>query len=311
VIALPERGIRRSLSTHNSNLILATDWVEACASFNGETTGAEIVDLLCEKNIYESQQFAWEFVNDIISTIRYRSLTLGDGYPVHVEPSSRIVAKGAWSDFEAYNFCLALSLREAFPTWAGSFGSDFTAQGELFERLTLEAVSAIFPGWSVYLTGWSKTKTQKLRAIVEEVAKRLGEAVGNVGRWTTERSNEAGLDLLCFRAFEDGRSGYPTLLFQCASGLDWKDKLRTPDLQIWTKIIEFPAQPQKAFATPFALEPKGFDRSCNVVNGLLLDRHRLLTPGVRAVAWLSQGLRQDLVGWTGPRIQTLPTTSQS
>ena len=313
MLALPRRGFQRSVNQHNIELAVCCDWLEATALFTdeGSVTGAEVVDVLRENEIYATQEFAWELVNGAFANIQERRRLLGAGYPLHLANRTRLERSQGWERYPGYTFCLTLSLAYAYPEWARAFGPDFTVQGELFERFTAESVQASFAGWSVRATGWTRTNTRGLRAIVDEVATLLGEATGDLLRWTKRSAKEAGLDLLCFRAFPDGRVGVPVFLVQCASGLDWKAKLRTPDLRIWTKIITFASNPKKAFATPFALQDSDFIQSCNVVNGLLLYRFRLLAPGRALHDWLSEDLTSRLTEWVRPRILSLPVSERA
>lgn len=215
-------------------------------------------------------------------------------------------AQDAWEQFPAYSFCLALSLPGSYPEWARNFGQDYNEQGELFEALTAESVRGTLTGWVVHPTGWTRTTPTRLAEVVARLASLLGEATGDLAHWTQQKANEAGLDLLCFRPFPDGRVGVPVYMFQCASGADWKKKLKSPDLRVWTKIITFASDPKKAFAMPFALSEKDFTYNTNLVDGLLLDRHRLLSPGLERRDWVPSDLATRLVAWTDPRIQQLP-----
>lgn len=307
MLALPTKGFNRSVSKHNVQASICCDWIEACALFGeGETAGSDIVDILRENEIYESQDFAWELVNNAFLTIRERRRVLGAGYPFRIPAGTRVVCDEEWPDFAAYAFCLTLSLSKAYPAWWQGFGADYGPQGQLFEDLTAQSVSSMFPGWETHQTGWSSTAPNLITDIVRQVADLIGEATGDIGRWSARRAKEAGLDLLCYRPYADGRVGIPVMLFQCASGQDWRAKVHTPEVRIWTKIISFAVDPKKAFAMPFSLEPNEFRYHSNVVNGLLLDRDRLLSPGRENRDWVTEELRDRLRAWTQPRIEALP-----
>src|SRR5262249_45947149 len=99
-------------------------------------------------------------------------------------------------------------------------------------------------------------------------------------------------------------------LLQCASGNDWKRKLKTPDIKIWTKIITFCVNPQRAISLPFALSDKEFTYHCNIADGLLLDRHRLMAPGLTQQAWISDPLAEQINEWVAPRVRGLPLATQ-
>lgn len=307
MLALPPKGFARSITKHNVDIAICCDWIEACALFgDGEASGSDVVDILRENEIYATQEFAWELVNNVFLAIRERKRVLGDGYPLHVQAGMRVVSDAPWQDAAPYAFCLALSLSKAYPNWAQAFGQDFGLQGKLFEDLTAEAVAMTFNGWEVHQTGWSATEPNHIATVVRNVAELIGEVTGEVWRWSAKRAKEAGLDLLCFKPFPDNRAGFPIMLFQCASGKDWKSKLHQPELRVWTKIVSFTIDPQKALAMPFALDPDDFRNHANVVNGLLLDRDRLLVPGRANREWISDGLRNRMQAWVEPRIGTLP-----
>ncbi|MDV3253551.1 hypothetical protein DevBK_19605 [Devosia sp. BK] len=307
MLALPPKGFARSILKHNVDAAICCDWIEACAMFGeGEVTGSDIVDVLRENEIYADQGFAWQLVNDVFITIRERKRILGAGYPLRIQSGTRVVCDDTWHDVAPYAFCLALSLSKAYPAWSQAFGQDFGPQGKLFEDLTAEAVAATFSGWEVHQTGWAATEPNLIANIVRNVAELIGEATGEIKRWSAKNAKEAGLDLLCFRPFSDGRAGFPIMLFQCASGKDWRSKLHQPELRVWTKIVSFTIDPQKALAMPFALDPDDFRYHANVVNGLLLDRDRLLAPGQGNRDWISADLRDRMRAWVELRIGTLP-----
>lgn len=312
MLDLPSRGVNRSLNKHNSDLTICCDWIEASVLFgSGEVSGSDIVDLLNEYEVYDTQDFAWEFVDIVFAAMRERVRVLGEGYPIRVQDGTRVIRLGIWQDYVAYSFCLVLSLSKVYPEWWRTFGPDYGPQGELFEALTAESVTATFAGWEVHRTGWSTTKTNRLTAIVADVSSLLGEVTGDVVRWSARKAKEAGLDLLCFRPFADGRVGIPVFMFQCASGGDWPTKLHAPEMRVWTKLISFASEPKKAFAMPFALEREDFTYHCNLVNGLLLDRDRLLAPGHSGRDWVSDDLSARLRHWIGPRLGTLPTIAET
>jgi hypothetical protein len=311
MLALPTTGIARSVNVHNVELDALCDWIEASVLFSGDprVSGSEVVDALCEGEIYDSQSFAWERISDAWRLLNKRHDWLGAGAPYSMEPQS-IKRTKTWKQACGYSFCLVLSLARLYPAWASTFGSDYTDQGAMFEELTKTSLERILPGWQIHQTGWTRKKPSKLKAVVEEVARLLGETAGDVPRWAPDSSNEAGLDLLCFRPFHDKRVGIPVYLLQCASGRDWTDKLKTPDLDVWNKIVVFTAKPRRAFAMPFAPPPEEFIQACARVDGMLLDRYRLMSAGRDKDDWLPMDLQKSIVAWLGPRIKKLPLDSQ-
>jgi len=307
MLTVPEKGFKRSVNSHNVDVDICADWLEASALFtDGDVSAGDVVDILREAELYATQDYAWEFVDNVFSTISRRAFLIDSNYPFSVRHGSRLMRKDHWRSYAPYSFCLTLSLSQLFPNWASAFGKNYTRQGELFETLTAEAMRAHYVGWTVKTTGWTRTTPKKIQQVVTEVSHWLGEGTGDIGTWTREMANEAGLDLLCFRTYQDVRGGLPAFLVQCASGKDWKEKLKTPDLRIWEKIITFSSSPKKALSTPFALSQNDFIYHCNIVDGLLLDRYRLLAPGALDPTWVTVQTADDLNAWVGTRIVTLP-----
>lgn len=311
MFAFPSYGIARSITEHNSKLEVFCDWLEGSIIFNEkEVSRSDVVDIMMEDGLYNNQDFANEWVENIWSEFKRRQACLGTGTPFKLE-AEKISRETPWEQAPAHGFCLVLSLAQYFSglhgKWRSKFKKGYNEQGELFELLTLESLQNQFNDWSLYRTGWSKSNASKLDSIVDEIAQRLGETKGDIRRWTSPDSNDEGCDLLFYRAFADSRVGVPVYLIQCASGGDWEDKLKTPDMDVWTTIIQFAAPPRKAFSTPISFTDSDFIRYTKKVAGLLLDRYRLLIPVSHKQDWLSADLAKRILEWIGPRLNTFPT----
>ena len=306
MLALPTSGISRSVNSHNVKLDILCDWIEANVLFDEEELStSDIVSCLLSENIYEESDMAFDIVSNAWTEFRRRQSCIPNETPFSIT-SQRISRKIGWTQVPAHGFCVLLSLAECYSGWTEQFGRDYTCQGRLFEEMMRESLNCQFKNWQLMLTGWSRTSTNALKDIVENIASTLGESVGNIKRWTSASAKDAELDLLLFRPFSDGRVGIPVYLMQCASGANWKDKLRTPCLKTWGKIIEFAATPIKAFAMPFALLDDDFARKCNIVDGMLIDRYRILSATHYKKKWLPPELQRELVDWCKPRIEKLP-----
>lgn len=306
MLAIPTKGIYRSTNSHNVQLDVLCDWIEGSLLFvDDRLSSTDIVDALCEEQIYSRQEMAWQIVENAWTEMRRRQSCIGDGSPFSI--TSSFIKRGRrWEEAPAYSFCVLLSFAKWYRTWANQFGRDYTEQGALFEDLTKESLERQFADWKIHPTGWTRSRPARLDNIVQQVASLLGESKGTVERWTSPSAKEAGLDLLCYRPFPDRRAGVPVFLMQCASGCDWEGKLHIPRLEIWNRIVEFTAKPKKAFATPFALLDNDFVRNCNLVDGLLIDRYRLLAVGGLDENWLSPQLRNRLITWARQRVLALP-----
>jgi hypothetical protein len=308
MLAVPTVGFARSVHAHNVSLDVLADWIEANALLgdDDQLSGASLIDVLRDEQICDDQSMAADIIGNGWTELRRRQKCIGRAWPIGIAPG-RITREQSWQNVPAHTFCILLALAKWYRGWARTFGNNYTEQGELFELLTQKSLESQFQGWRTHLTGWSRTHARKLDAVVEEIASLLGEARGSVKRWASPSANEAGLDLLLYRPFNDARVGIPVYLTQCASGGDWEGKLHTPRLEVWRKIIEFAAIPKKAFATPFSFLDDEFVRNCNLVDGLLLDRYRLLAAGDENPAWIPSDLRDRLIAWCQPRVSSLPS----
>ena len=308
MLAVPTVGFSRSVEVNNVSLDVLADWIEANVLFGGEDqlSDASLIDVLCEEQICNEQSMAADIIGNGWTELRRRGRCIGQAWPIDIA-SGRITRTQSWRDVPAHSFCVLLALAKWYRHWAKKFGTDYTEQGELFEALTKKSLETHFRGWKVHSTGWTRTHAHKLGEIVKTVSALLGETEGSLERWTKPSASDAGLDLVLYRPFDDARVGIPVYLFQCASGGDWEGKLHTPRLEIWTRIVDFAAKPKKAFATPFSFLDGEFVRNCNLVDGLLLDRYRLLAAGNEDPEWIPRDLRKRLIAWCQSRISSLPS----
>ncbi|UQY88137.1 hypothetical protein LQE85_02565 [Stenotrophomonas rhizophila] len=312
MLALPESGIRTSIKKHNSDLDLFCDWVEASAVFSDDPISmSDVVDVLLENTIYEDQDFAEEFVSSAWAVIRARFQRLGNpmGLVVTNTRLSRSVDE-KWTAEPAYAFCLYLACLSYLYPRALEELADANTQGELFEKMAVESLTATFPGWEVRRLGWSPDNPQKLINIVGTLTSDLREVPGaEVNTHVDNYSKELGLDVLLFRNYGDENASFPIIMMQCASGKNWIGKRKTPDLSIWRKIISFNSQPVKGMVIPYAFaDDNSFRKESTTVEGIFLDRYRLLSPS-GTTAWVSDELKEEIRNFLAPRVPVLPTSA--
>ena len=304
----PSKGFALSVNTHNVALDALTEWIEGCITFVDSTLSrSDILDVLLEENIYVNQDFAKMRVDDAWAELNRRKKCLGEHctFAVH---GARVNRTQPWTEAPAYAFCLLLSLQVSYrPAFTEIFGRDYMEQGILFERLTAAAMQ--FTGWKTHSTGWSKVAANSIRDKVEALAAHLGEPSrpGAIESWTDAFAKDGGLDVVCHFPFEDGWPGRPLLYVQCASGENWKEKRPTPNLALWTKLLDLATAPTRGIAIPFVLLADDFRKAANCdFLSLLLDRHRLSAPSPTAEkGWLSNELAKDLNKWTKGRLPAL------
>lgn len=63
MLALPTKGISRSISEHNSDLDTMCDWIEGSVLFvDNKLSSADVVETLVEGNIYDDSDMGFEMV---------------------------------------------------------------------------------------------------------------------------------------------------------------------------------------------------------------------------------------------------------
>jgi hypothetical protein len=259
-----------------------------------------------EEHLYKTQDKASEFLADVWREFDRRRSALGQSYPIQVD-NLRISRQMPWRQSPAYSFCLLLSFAERYRNWAKGFGTNFTEQGVLFEEITCAALKEEMDGWTVFSTGWSSSNAAGLKKIVEQTRELLGEDAGKLGKFPKFKvAKDAGLDVVLYRPFSDSRIGFPLYLVQCASGVRWKGKRNQPNINEWRTFIDFAVLPKKALAIPFALHDDEFWWSCRHMDGMLIDRMRLLSGGRRKPDWIASDTKRRVIGWMAPRVRVLP-----
>ena len=305
----PSKGFGHSVTKHNGRVDALAEWIEGCITFvDDRISTVDIADILVEGHVYQSQDFAKEWIADAWTELARRQKCLGVACPFKLN-ERRIESTRSWRKTPAYSFCLMSSLQVSYrPSFNKMFGSDFTEQGQLFEQLTAESLKAI--GWSTHGVGWSKASSNSIRDKVEALAGHIGEpsrSEDSIAMWTESHAKDGGLDVVCHQPFADQWSGRPILLVQCASGENWQEKRSSPTINLWDKLLDWTTRPTRGISIPFALIEDDFRRAANFDSlSLLLDRHRLSTPKLDLPSnWLSKPLAKSLNEWTNSRLPAL------
>lgn len=310
MLTLPDEGMLRSINRHNITFEFLCDWIEGSILFD-ETEDSfsvtDVVDVLISENIYDEQDFAKEIVVDAWNELE-RRIDCIDSRISFTVVFPHLERTGSWEDTPAHSFCVLLSLARCYKGWSACIsGRDYNEQGEIFELLTQESLEEQFSDWHIRRTGWYRTQPTELRGLVNRIADWLGEDAGDdINAWTSSAGKDLGLDLLFYRPFPDNREGFPVYFMQCASGQNWTEKVYQPNIDIWQRLVNFVVRPQKAFAIPFALSDDDFRKQCVLIQGLFLDRCRLLAAARFREQWESSSLKERIIRWAMPRINQLP-----
>ena len=278
------------------------DWLEAASLFAAEEVSqTHVVDHLVQEQIFDEQDRAANLVLSAWTAIQQRLAWMGSRAPITFR-ERMMIRQVDWRDVPAHSYCLVVSLGPQYQCWHETFGSDYNAQGRLFELITRAALVAPFAGWQFLETGWRQDNTSKLADVIDDLIATIAERKGNTEDYLDKDAKDAGVDLVWYRPFPDSRGGTPIYLSQCASGENWIHKLNEPNIREWMKIVDFAAPPSKAFSVPFALSERELRCQSNRIGGLMVDRYRLLAQDSAESEWIPDSLHDDLVEWLEPRI---------
>lgn len=303
MLALPEKGIATSSTKHNCDLISFIDWwIGSVLFFQNPISKSDAVDFLTENLIYEDQDFCFTFIDIAIEKIRlFLSSSLTQSISIFNDSISPAMD---WEDDPILSFCLLASFRSIYPQWSKQNAGDYNTQGYLWERISQHALSTRFKDWKFHKTGKSATEKKiPFSVIAANIAENLSTVTGDLNTWDHPRVNELGLDLYGYMDYGDNRIKSPVLLVQCATGDNWQEKRKTPDLDIWKEVIKFSAEPLRGMAIPFLIEDPLFKQSTTIIKGPLFERSRILASSREA---LPVGLKDEVLNWSSPLVKELP-----
>lgn len=314
MILLPTRGIaarQRAVNQHRIDLDVFADWIEASVLFKAmDVSITDVVDVLLEEELYEDQDFAREITELAWLEIGKRKKNSGGYYGVTIK-GNWVKASSDDVNQTAHKFLLTLSLASSYDWWRGVFGANYSEQGRHFESLTEMAISALTPGWSVFSTGWKGgTTNSHFRDVADEVAIRLNTGPVTGQEWNLNDVKDLTLDILVYWPCIDSRQGAPYIMLQCASGANWHEKLKEPDIDQWRKLLNPDCLPLRGVSIPFCVPDNRFRFASARAAGLLLDRCRILLAATRKEDWLKKELEDQLDDWMEPRITELLNRSE-
>jgi hypothetical protein len=201
--------------------------------------------------------------------IEARSTGCGKAYPFKVG-TQRIQATRS-TDASIYVFLLLVANYGAKAAGSG------TSALPMFDDLAAGAAGSYFHGESYVFAFPRRVAPTGFADAVDDLCLRMGEGEGNRRRPTTKHQNDAKLDIVSWRPFEDRRKGKMIAFGQCATGANWKEKLSELDpYDFYTQwFAENPAvRPLRMFFMPFrVLDDDWFGVALK--GGVVFDRCRL------------------------------------
>lgn len=308
MIELPESGLSRSVNQPNISRNALADWLEATILFNEKHIGkSDIVDMLVEYEICpnESQDIAYQIANIGWDELCTRQRWGGIPSELIITESS-ISSQCDWTSDPIRAFLVLLSIQPIYPTWAKRH-ANYSAQGLLFERVVEAICPALLPGWNTYRVGWSPTQSASVAEVVEEMTTRVFVlGASDLSQWSSNRAKDSGLDIVCYRSFDDQREALPMYLLQCASGKNWVDKVGTPNAEIWYEYLDSAVRPSTGIAAPFVIDEFTLRQNAKSGQQIIFDRLRMLGAMRSESIVLPNSLLSDVITWVSPRAGDLP-----
>ena len=308
MLSIPEVGFNHSISVSRVDSNASADWLEASVLFDGpELTRGEVVDLLLEEQIcYDgNQDLAHHIAEEAWRELERRQRW--GGLPKTVEVSnSKIVGVEDWRQDVIRAFFVLLAIQKIFPEWSKERQS-YVTQGNLFEKVVEQICPALLPGWKTYRAGWSVDNTKRIPAIVADLMNLINvRGATDLGEWARPEDKDGGLDLVCYRDFGDGREAMPVYFLQCASGKNWRDKIDTPNAELWYKYLNAAVRPSTGIVAPFVIDDQELRRAALTGQVVVFDRIRAMSAAKECGIAIEHDLCGQVIEWMEPRVQDLP-----
>lgn len=272
------------------------DWIEA-------TMAIEERSLLAKASL--RRRLAADGIDDeaalslAFTEIRRRSRI---GAPLYPFEAGGAGVKRRAAPNPVYEFLLVCSLDDAPYRQT----RNWNAVVRLFEQLSVAALGSLFgPGTRALRFGYpvEPPRTSAFADALAWLADELGYEVGP-GR-ITQSDQDAGVDVVAWRPFADGRTGFPVVMAQCTLQHEYETKGSDIVLARWRSLISLRQDPMTALVIPYSLGT-GLElwEAANFTVDLVLDRFRIceLLATVDLAAWPH---RNHLVGWLERELATM------
>ncbi len=203
-----------------------------------------------------------------VNTVSRRSAVLGVAYPFKSAGGGVAAVPGA-----ADSPWVALLLMSMESPARASL--DIPSAAEHLERITTAALTALYgPGTRAVRFAWPSEdgRPADFPDAVRWLADLMSVPVG--GAYRPPHRKDGGVDVVAWRPFPDGRSGFPVLLAQCTLERDFAHKAADIDLRVWSGWLALDSDPSTALAVPEVV-PAGEEWNTLAARTVVLDRTRL------------------------------------
>ena len=285
----------------------------------------EVTGEILESEILENDRS--ECADEVLAEIEHRAKVLGADYPFQlsferfqwsIRPASQVDDNRMMAARACYLFCLLTSAIRDDRIGGAAIASLRRSMERYFQAVATDAAAGIIYGEAISFGSPRPGGTGFHPALKDASARmRLGRPLQRVPLWSSGKEKDAGIDVIAWQDWRDGRPSKVVMLGQVASGNNWTDKSVKNDTHrffewfserptehfIPSIFIPFPlhhnCEPREgasfeevAFATASHLE-RGF--------GLVVDRLRIVEAAATRLATVDSGIETStltlLNGW--------------
>lgn len=203
-----------------------------------------------------------------LNTIKRRASLLGDSYPFRTAGGG-VAARPESQDFV---WCALLLMSAESPLRPNL---DLAAAAEHLERITASALANLYgPETRSVRFAWPSEdgRPPDFPDAIRWLAARMNVSIGSAYRPPYRK--DGGVDVVAWRPFPDGRSGFPVLLAQCTLEKDHAHKAGDIDLRVWSGWLALDSDPSTALAIAEVVGA-GEEWNALAARTVILDRIRL------------------------------------
>jgi hypothetical protein len=238
---------------------VVADWVELFITFGkGDISKTQLSSYVQASRGSDPDD---DFVDNVWDILRSRILLYGNPAPFAVHPLL-VDSLIDWEEYPEYLACLIYSL-EGNPNTPHASAAE---AGKYFERISNEAIKNYIRGESII---YGFPADQDLTTIANSILKE------HFNYSPPHYRKDRNLDIIAWRSFEDNRASQIILFVQCASGNNWKTKIKELNLRAWEQYIHFAAPLLKGFSVPVIIADKELLKEISTDAGVVIDRPRL------------------------------------
>ncbi|MFH0874642.1 MAG: hypothetical protein V1859_01805 [archaeon] len=255
-----------------------SDWVELYVTLNKNSISkATLKKIIEETSGMETED---TFVDFVFQRLQNRSSLYGKNSPIEAE-GNLVVSNINWKKNPEYVMNLLLSL------WGNN--DEIIKTGKLFEKFSAEAIKKYTSGEVIIYGHPSK---QTIKEICDEIKE-------DFCKEPPPQSKDSGVDVIAWKSFGDNKPSQLIVLFQCASGFNWDQKLLEIPLKRWSTYITWVCDPVKGFTFPKIIPYEKFKQKAYDC-GILFDRARLYRYTFDSDI---PDLRSEILEWCNVRLE--------